>query len=150
MLLSRDFKSLLSILEKYKVKYLVIGGYAVMKYSEPRFTKDLDLLIATDMPNANAVFSALKEFGAPLKGLSEKDFAEPEYYYQMGRDPFRIDIMMSIPGIKFDTAWQNRVEVKINELTIPFISKSDLIISKKAGGRQQDLIDVINLEKTNR
>jgi hypothetical protein len=64
MLASPDFKELLSLLEKHKVRYLVVGGYAVMKYTEPRFTKDLDLWIATDEANSEAVFAALKEFGA--------------------------------------------------------------------------------------
>ena len=45
MLTSPDFKELLNLLEKYKVRYLVVGAYAVMKYTEPRFTRDLDLWI---------------------------------------------------------------------------------------------------------
>jgi hypothetical protein len=61
MLQSRDFKELLSVLEKHEVRYLVIGGYAVMLYSEPRWTKDLDLWIATDPANANAIFNALRK-----------------------------------------------------------------------------------------
>jgi hypothetical protein len=65
MLTSPDFKELLSILAKHEVRYLVVGGYAVMKYTEPPFTKDLDLWIATDEKNSEAVFAALKEFGAP-------------------------------------------------------------------------------------
>jgi len=51
MLQSQDFKELLSILEKHRVRYLVIGGYAVMLYSEPRWTKDLDIWIAIDAAN---------------------------------------------------------------------------------------------------
>lgn len=148
MLTSPDFKNLLSLLKKNKVRYLVVGGYAVMKYSEPRYTKDLDLLIATDSENAESVFRVLKEFGAPLKDLTAKDFTKEEYFYQMGKPPFRLDIMMSIPGITFELAWKNRVEVKLNDIIIPFISKSDLIKAKKASGRPQDLIDAANLEKT--
>jgi hypothetical protein len=45
---------------------MIVGGYAVMKYSEPRFTKDIDVFIATDEQNAKRVYLALKEFGAPL------------------------------------------------------------------------------------
>lgn len=63
MLTSPDFKELLKIFKKHKIRYLVVGGYAVMKYSEPRFTKDLDLLITTDQENAKNVYTALKEFG---------------------------------------------------------------------------------------
>jgi hypothetical protein len=148
MLTSPDFKELLSILEKYKVRYLMVGGYAVMKYTEPRFTKDLDLWISTDEENSKAVYAALREFGAPLKGLSPADFTQEGYFYQMGNPPFRLDVMMSIPGVTFETAWSNREKVHVEGLVIPFISKADLIKAKEAGGRPQDLIDAKELRKT--
>ncbi|MCX7830168.1 MAG: hypothetical protein N2445_03790 [Acidobacteria bacterium] len=59
MIQNKDFKGLLSLLRKYKVRYLIVGGYAVIKCTEPRFTKDLDLLIDISEENAKAVFSAL-------------------------------------------------------------------------------------------
>lgn len=147
MLTSPDFRELLKIFEKHKVRYLIVGGYAVMKYSEPRFTKDLDVFIATDRGNAEAVYSALKEFGAPLENLTSDDFAHKGYFYQMGRAPLRIDIMMSIPGIEFDDAWKNREMVQLEDIKIPFISRSDLIRSKEASGRSQDIIDADKLKK---
>ena len=147
MLTSPDFKELLKIFEKHKIRYLIVGGYAVMKYSEPRFTNDLDVFIATDQDNANSVYSALKEFGAPLENLSSNDFAHEGYFYQMGRPPLRVDIMMSIPGIEFDEAWKNREVVELDELKILFISRSDLIRVKEASGRPQDKIDIENLKK---
>lgn len=147
MLTSPDFKELLSILEKHKVRYLVVGGYAVMKYTEPRFTKDLDLWIATDEENSEAVFAALKEFGAPLRNLTPADFREEGYFYQMGSPPLRLDIMMSLPGVAFETAWANRERAQIEGLVIPFISKADLIKTKEASGRDQDRMDVKKLKK---
>jgi hypothetical protein len=147
MLTSPDFRELLKIFEKHKIRYLVVGGYAVMKYSEPRFTKDLDVLIAPDQDNANAVYSALKEFGAPLENLTSDDFTHEDYFYQMGRAPLRVDIMMSIPGISFDEAWENRKVVELNDLKILFISRSDLIRSKEASGRPQDMIDIDKLKE---
>lgn len=147
MLTSPDFRELLNIFEKHRIRYLVVGGYAVMKYSEPRFTKDLDLLIATDQDNANAVYSALKEFGAPLENLASDDFTRKDYFYQMGRPLLRVDIMMSIPGIEFDEAWKNREVVELADLKIFFISRSDLIRSKEASGRPQDQIDIDKLRE---
>jgi hypothetical protein len=90
-----------------------------MKYTEPRFTRDLDLWISTDEENARAVFAALKEFGAPLKDLTPRDFAEKGYFYQMGNPPFRLDIMMSIPGVEFESAWVHHEEVRLGEFVIP-------------------------------
>jgi len=147
MLTSPDLKELLNLFKKYNIKYLVVGGYAVMRYTEPRFTKDLDLLISVEIKNATAVYNALKEFGAPLSGLTVKDFSQEGYFYQMGRPPMRVDIMMSIPGVKFDDAWSRHERLTIDGIEINFISKKDLIASKKASGRSQDLVDVENLEK---
>jgi hypothetical protein len=147
MLTSPDFRELLKLFEKHKIRYLVAGGYAVMKYSEPRFTKDLNLFIATDQNNANAVYSALKEFGAPLESLTSDDFTHGDYFYQIGKPPLRVDIMMSIPGIGFDEAWENREVVELADLKIPFISRSDLIRSKEASGRPQDKIDIDKLKE---
>jgi len=147
MLTSSEFKELLKIFKKHKVCYLVVGGYAVMRYSEPRFTKDLDLLIATDKHNANSVYSALKEFGAPLANLTPDDFTSQDYFYQMGRPPLRIDIMMSIPGIGFNEAWTNHEVVELDDFKIPFISRSDLIRAKEASGRPQDKIDIEKLKE---
>jgi len=139
MLQSRDFKELLSILEKHEVRYLVVGGYAVMLYSEPRWTKDLDLWVALDPPNARAVFRALREFGAPLAGLTEQDFTAPGYFYQMGNPPLRVDVMMGIPGGDFDAAWERRRTIALGECKIHFIGREDLIAVKLASGREQDL-----------
>ena len=147
MLTSPDFKELLKIFEKHRIRYLIVGGYAVMKYSEPRFTKDLDVFIATDADNANSVYTALKEFGAPLENLTSDDFTNKDYFYQMGRPPLRIDIMMSIPEIEFDQAWKNREVVELDDLKIYFISRSDLIRSKEASAKPQDMIDADNLRK---
>jgi len=147
MLTSSDFRELLKIFKKYNIRYLVVGGYAVMKYSEPRFTKDIDILIATDQENANSVYVALKEFGAPLANLTPDDFTHKDYFYQMGRSPLRVDIMMSIPGIRFEEAWKNREVFELDDLKIPFISRSDLILAKEASGRPQDKIDIDKLKE---
>lgn len=147
MLTSPDFRELLNLFKKHNVKYLIVGGYAVMRYSEPRFTKDLDLLISVEMKNAKAVYNALKEFGAPLSDLTAKDFSQQGYFYQMGRPPMRVDILMSIPGVNFDDARSRCERLTIDGIEMSFISKEDLIESKKASGRPQDLIDIENLKK---
>ncbi|MCD6273329.1 MAG: hypothetical protein J7K30_10940, partial [Deltaproteobacteria bacterium] len=102
-----------------------------MRYAEPRFTKDLDLLISVEIKNATAVYNALKEFGAPLAGLTVKDFTQEGYFYQMGRPPMRVDILMSIPGVDFDDAWGRYELLTIGGIDMNFISKEDLIASKK-------------------
>lgn len=141
MFVNSDFSDLLRIFNARKVRYLVIGGYAVVQYAEPRFTKDLDLVVGTDRANAEAVYAALHEFGAPLTGLTPADFAEDGFFFQMGVPPIRVDVMMGIPGVRFEECWDRRVEVEFDGLPVLFISKPDLIVAKRAAGRPQDLLD---------
>ena len=141
MFVNSDFSDLLQIFNDNHVRYLVIGGYAVVQYAEPRFTKDLDVWISTDASNAEAVYKALLEFGAPLKGLTVKVFAEEGYFFQMGLPPIRVDVLMGIPGVEFEECWKRRSEVDFDGLKVRFISKQDLILAKRASGRPQDLID---------
>ena len=143
--MNSDFKELLRIFNEKQIKYLVIGGYAVMKHSEPRFTKDLDIWIWTEVENAKLVFRALQEFGAPLTGVTEADFSQEGSFYQMGRPPARVDILMSIDGVKFEDAWKNRVESDLDGVPAYIISKQDLIVAKRAAGRPQDLVDIESL-----
>jgi len=141
MFVNSDFSDLLRIFNDPNVRYMVIGGYAVVQYAEPRFTKALNVLISTDTANADAVFKALHEFGAPLTGLTPKDFSEEGFFFQMGVPPIRVDVLMGIPGIQFDECWSRRNEVDFDGLKVIFMSKDDLITSKRAAGRPQDLID---------
>jgi hypothetical protein len=135
-------------MDRHKVRYLIVGGYAVMLYSEPRWTKDLDLWIALTVRNSRAVFKSLREFGAPLAGLTAKDFSEPGHYFQMGNPPMRVDVMMAIPGVEFEAAWKRRNTVSIEGLELHFISRDDLIQAKLASGRRQDLADVRALKRS--
>ena len=97
MLTSPDFKELLKLFEKHEIRYLIVGSYAVMKYSEPHFTKDLNVWIATDLENANSVYVALKEFGEPLANLTANDFTQKYYFYQMGMIyGFLIELITSV------------------------------------------------------
>lgn len=64
---SQNFKELLLALNDCRVEYLIAGGYAVMRYSEPRFTKDLDIRAGSSQANARRLFAALARFGAPFE-----------------------------------------------------------------------------------
>lgn len=142
MFVNSDFSELLSIFKRNSVKYLVIGGYAFIQYAEPRFTKDLDILIAANPKNAKVVYQSLLEFGAPLQDLTEADFAKEGYFYQMGSPPVRVDILMDIPGVNFAEAWERRLNVDFGDTAVSFISKQDLIAAKRASGRPRDLLDI--------
>lgn len=112
-----DFKELLSVLNACKVKYLVVGGYAVSYHAQPRATKDLDILIKPSTANSLALLSALKEFGAPVDDLSLQDFSERGKFFRMGAPPIMVDILPEIAGVGFDAAWKRRVMVTVDVVT---------------------------------
>jgi hypothetical protein len=145
-----DLKELLSALNAHRVKYLIVGAYAVAIHAQPRATKDLDILIEADADNAKALFAALTQFGAPLQGLTSADFAEQGPFFRMGREPVGVDILTAIPGVEFGAAWPQRVEEVVDPvsgLKASFISREDLIAAKLASGRPQDLADVDAIRK---
>jgi len=149
MFVNSDFSDLLKLFNANNVEYMVIGGYALIQYAEPRYTKDLDLWISTDPENASAVYRALQQFNAPLDGLTQSDFSEDGFFYQMGVPPVRVDILMGIPGVEFREAWERRETVWFDDLPVFFISRQDLITAKHASGRPQDLIDADLLSQSN-
>ncbi len=142
MELNLDYKEILNILKKYKVKYLIVGAYAVSFYTEPRFTKDLDIWIEPSIKNAQRLFSSLKEFGAPLKNITVSDFTKRDIIYQIGVVPIRIDIITRLPGVKFDKAWKSKKSTKYGDTLINIIGVEELIKSKKRIGRLQDKLDI--------
>src|ERR1035441_5857853 len=146
----QDYKDLLSAFHAHGVRYLIVGGYAVIFHAQPRFTRDIDLFIKADLANAQAMYAALAEFGAPLQGIRPEDFAERGSFFRFGRDPRGFDILPDIPGVDFDAAWERRVEGVIDAKTglkAFFISSADLVAAKLASGRPQDLADVDAIRK---
>ncbi len=143
--MNSDFKDLLKLFNANQVRYLVVGGMAFIYHAEPRYTKDLDVWVSPDSQNAARVFKALREFGAPLHNITEADFANSELFYQMGRPPARVDVLMSIPGGNFEQAWERRVEAEIEGVKWAFFWE-DLLASKLAAGRPQDLQDALILQ----
>jgi hypothetical protein len=140
----QDYKDLLSAFHAHGVRYLIVGGYAVIYHAQPRFTKDIDLFIKADPVNAQATYAALAAFGVPLQGIRPEDFAERGSFFRFGRDPHSFDILPEIPGVDFEEAWERRVEGVIDPksgLKAFFISAPDLIAAKLAAGRPQDLAD---------
>jgi hypothetical protein len=119
-----------------------VGGYAFGVHAEPRATKDLDIFIRSNEENSKAVFRALAAFGAPLDGISPSDFSDTSDF-QVGLPPARIDILQRIDGISFDEVWPNRIEGIIDgEVSVPVISRDDLIRNKLEFGREQDILGV--------
>ncbi len=91
----QDYKDVLSAFQFHGVKYLVVGCFAVIYHSQPRFTKDMDLFIQANPANARAIYAALAQFGAPLEGIRPEEFADRNSFFRFGREPRGFDILPS-------------------------------------------------------
>ena len=147
MKIEKDFKEFIELLNSNKVKYLIVGGFAFSYYAEPRFTKDIDFFVEVEKNNSKKIIKTLNEFGFGEIGLKEEDFLKTNNIIQLGYAPLRIDIITSITGVLFKTAWENKVTGKYGNISCNYISKEDLIQNKKASGRPQDIADVKKLAK---
>ena len=145
MPINPDYRDLFKAFNDETVKYLVVGAHAVIFYAEPRYTRDLDVLVEPSFDNAKRVWRALEAFGAPLENVSRKDFTNPEMIYQIGIEPNRIDIVMGIAGVDFAAAWANKTVSTYGKVPINIIGKQDLIQAKRASNRPQDLLDIERL-----
>lgn len=145
-MLNPDFRDMLSALSDARAEFLLVGAYAVAAHGIPRATGDLDVWIKPSPENAARVWEALARFGAPLGQLREQDLRTPAVVIQIGVEPRRIDLITSIDGVEFDSAWADRTNVPVDDLVVPVISRRDLIRNKKTVGRAQDLADVERLE----
>lgn len=145
MAVNKDFEDLLRLLNSVRAKYLVVGAYAVIFYTEPRYTKDIDIWIEPTPKNAEKVYHALKRFGAPVKNLTIEDLTNPNLVYQIGIEPNRIDILMGIAKLPFNRAWKGRRVSRYGRQRIYFLGREDLIRAKKQAGRPQDQLDARQL-----
>ena len=147
MQLNRHFSDLLSAFNAAKVRYLVVGAYVLSYYGRPRTTGDLDIWVDSSATNAERVFRALGDWGAPLEDVSSADFSSAGTVFQIGVAPSRIDVLTSLTGLTFRTAWKNRLRAHYGKIPISFLSERDFIRNKRAVGRTRDLADAEEVER---
>ena len=145
MEINSDFRDLLRSLNAAGVRYLIVGGYAVMVHTEPRYTKDLDVWIHPERNNALLLLNALSAFWAPTADVTPDDFTEPEVFFQIGVDPVRVDVMTSVTGLEFESAWSRRIEVDFGGVEAPVLCRGDILAAKVASGRASDRRDARHL-----
>ncbi len=145
-MLNPDFKEFIESLNDNRVRYLVVGGYAVALHGYPRYTKDIDIWVEMTQENAARIVKALDQFGFGSLNLKESDFTEPDQIIQLGFPPRRIDILTTLPGVEFSECYLSHTTVMMEGVPVNFIDLENLKKNKKATGRHQDLADLENLE----
>ena len=149
--MNSDFKDLLRIFAEESVEYLVVGGYAVIQHTQPRYTKDIDLWVRPSVDNAARIVRAFGRFGLPLVEVTPQDFENEGLQYAIGVAPCQIDFLTTLPGLpNFEESWNARVTEHTDGIPIHFLGLDHLILAKKTAGRPQDLADLDQLERAAR
>jgi hypothetical protein len=149
---SKDVRDLLSNFSGNEVRYVIVGGEAVIYYGYPRFTGDIDIFYERTPENVNRLWKALDAFwGHEVPGVQDpSELLEEGAVIQFGVPPNRLDLINAIDGVSFQSAWENRVTENITasgvKLNIHYIGLDDLIRNKKAVSRNKDLDDLKYLE----
>jgi predicted nucleotidyltransferase len=141
-----DWREFFESLLAHDVKFLVVGALAVAAHAEPRATEDLDVFVEPTLENARRLRRALLHFGFPSIPPAEQ-LQAPGAMLMLGRKPMRIDVLKAIDGVTFDQAWRGHVVVAIEGLRLPVIGVIELLINKRAAGRNKDLRDVDLIER---
>lgn len=150
---SSDIVEFLFLLHKHKVKYVIVGGEAVIYYGHARLTGDIDIFYDREKENCTKLFKALNEFwNDDIPGINKKQELKMKgEIFQFGVPPNRIDLINDIEKVQFDEAYENRTEDKIshkrNEFVIYYIGLNELIKNKKSINRFKDKEDLKFLQE---
>lgn len=156
-----EIERVLAALERADVRYLVVGGVAVVFHGHLRTTRDLDLVIHLEPANLGRGLAALKELGyqpvAPVaieafgdeatraQWVREKNLIVFSLWYPQ-RPGFQLDLFAREPFL-FDEAYSRAARVQLESTMAAVVSLSDLIALKRSAGRPQDLADIAALER---
>ena len=121
----QDFEDLLEFFHRHRAKYLIIGGLAFIYHAKPRYTKDMDLWVGPSPENLKRANRALSEFGSPT--LLAPD--EPTQVVQIGVAPNRIDLIVDVGGLDFESTWEKRLVSRYGGSEANWIDLDSLIRS---------------------
>jgi hypothetical protein len=142
ILIPRDFEDFLRLLNARRIKYVVIGGYAVAFHGYVRYTGDLDIFVELSAGNAEKLAAALQEFGFALPQVRPALFLQKGKIIRLGYEPMRLEILNEIDGVSFEECYKRRRRANLGGLTINFIALPQLLKNKRATQRLKDLADV--------
>ena len=145
MELDKDFREFIGLLNANEVKYLIVGGYAVVVHGYPRFTGDIDIWVKPEHDNAAKILKVLSDFGFGAVSITLDDLISPDKVIQLGFPPFRIDLLTDVSGLQFDDCYNRKQIANAKDIEVNVIGLQDLRLNKKITGRDKDLLDLKNL-----
>ncbi len=144
-----DFRDFLKALNDREVKYIMVGGMAVILHGHARVTGDMDIWVECTKENYQQLAKAFHQFGMPLFDMTLEKFlrVKENDVFSFGKNPVGIDIMTAVKGLNFDEAYSLSTIFDDDDLPIRMIHINHLIEAKKASGRLKDLDDIKQLQK---
>ncbi len=140
-----DYLDMIRLLESHEARYLIVGGVAFTYHAKPRSTKDLDIWVEPSGANIERVNRALAEFGSP----HVFDPGVKGQILQIGVRPTRVDLLLSIEGVRFETAWRHRVRDRFGDVETNWLDMNSLIRNKRCldGPRHREDLRVLQQVK---
>lgn len=143
-----DFRDFIECLNRNEVKYILVGGMAVILNGYVRTTGDMDVWVEKSSDNYTNLLKAFHAFGMPVFDMTRERFLSDIHdVWSFGRDPVRIDLMTAVKGLDFTTAFTNASSYTEDNVAFRFLHLKNLIEAKKASGRHRDMNDIEQLKK---
>jgi hypothetical protein len=154
-----DFIGLFALLTTQRIRFVVVGGLALLLHGLDRLTADVDVVIDLSSDSTKDAIRALTQGGyrsmAPVDPMLLADPQQRrEWQTTRGMQVFSfwdttntrptVDVMLA-PVVPFDDLWTEAVTVDIGGMEVPIASIRHMIRLKEAAGRAQDLADVERL-----
>lgn len=147
------------ILQKFldhKVKFVLMGGHAVVFYGVRRTTADIDILVHPTKANGERILEAFKSLKLDVSEVSALDFAS-QNVFTFGREPDAVDILTHTRGVDIKSVFKNAQYHKIDDMKLKVIDLRDLIKNKESLNRknekglvdQQDILALRRILKSN-
>lgn len=148
-----EHQQMLLALAKNNVKFMLIGGYAVVYHGYARTTGDMDIWLALGNDNKEKVAKTLQDFGIDDESLSifnNIDFTKPQNVFYFGKEPRRIDFLTMVSNVNFEDAYKQAESFPLGNVNIPVIHYNQLILSKLTSNRLKDKSDIEELQRINK
>jgi predicted nucleotidyltransferase len=145
---STDVQEFIRVLADHDVRYVIVGGEAVIFHGHARLTNGIDFFYEPTVENAEKLWDALDEYWAgEMPGLkSAEGLLLIGATVQYGVPPNQIVLYNSLTNVSFDEAWDAKVNVNIRirgkKYPIYFVGLEDLIKNKTALKRDIDKEDL--------
>jgi len=146
---NEDFRDFLLMLNKHNVRYILVGGFAVILHGYSRTTGDMDIWVERTKLNYEQIKKAFTEFGMPVFDMTEENFLNHPNWdvFTFGVPPVAIDVMVKVKGLNFEDNFKQAVFFEDDGLTIRTIHKNQLIRAKEYSNRAKDIDDIQNLSR---